>query len=108
MTTTASAMPYTNLGEALATDYLLVREQFSKTEWDRFPEARRFVDQEPLATGLVHIELHRGDGSLGTFLGVQAGGSAARLAREVGTLTVSPKATSRTEMALYGPEIALA
>src|SRR5436189_4358101 len=27
----------------------------------------------PLATGLVHMELHRGDGSLGTFLGVQAG-----------------------------------
>jgi glutaryl-CoA dehydrogenase len=28
---------------------------------------------EPLARGLVHMELHRGDGSLGTFLGVQAG-----------------------------------
>ena len=27
----------------------------------------------PLATGLVHMELNRGDGSLGTFLGVQAG-----------------------------------
>ena len=27
----------------------------------------------PLALGLVHMELHRGDGSLGTFLGVQAG-----------------------------------
>ncbi len=27
----------------------------------------------PLAVGLVHMELHRGDGSLGTFLGVQAG-----------------------------------
>ncbi|MEA2170390.1 MAG: glutaryl-CoA dehydrogenase [Solirubrobacteraceae bacterium] len=27
----------------------------------------------PLAAGLVHMELHRGDGSLGTFLGVQAG-----------------------------------
>jgi glutaryl-CoA dehydrogenase len=27
----------------------------------------------PIATGLVHLELHRGDGSLGTFLGVQAG-----------------------------------
>jgi glutaryl-CoA dehydrogenase len=26
-----------------------------------------------LACGLVHMELHRGDGSLGTFLGVQAG-----------------------------------
>jgi glutaryl-CoA dehydrogenase len=109
-----TAMPYTNLGEALATDYFFVREQFSKAEWDRFMETRRFVDQEvlpvindyweraefpwplvprlaelgivgdgidghgcpamsPLATGLVHMELHRGDGSLGTFLGVQAG-----------------------------------
>jgi glutaryl-CoA dehydrogenase len=27
----------------------------------------------PIATGLVHMELNRGDGSLGTFLGVQAG-----------------------------------
>jgi glutaryl-CoA dehydrogenase len=27
----------------------------------------------PLARGLVHMELHRGDGSLGTFLGVQSG-----------------------------------
>ncbi len=27
----------------------------------------------PLAAGLIHMELHRGDGSLGTFLGVQAG-----------------------------------
>jgi glutaryl-CoA dehydrogenase len=27
----------------------------------------------PIATGLVHMELNRGDGSLGTFFGVQAG-----------------------------------
>src|ERR1017187_10274609 len=27
----------------------------------------------PLATGLVHMELNRGDGSLGTFVGVQSG-----------------------------------
>src|SRR6185369_1115395 len=27
----------------------------------------------PIATGLVHMEINRGDGSLGTFLGVQAG-----------------------------------
>ncbi len=27
----------------------------------------------PIATGLVHMELNRGDGSIGTFLGVQAG-----------------------------------
>ncbi|MDQ4115388.1 MAG: acyl-CoA dehydrogenase family protein, partial [Actinomycetota bacterium] len=27
----------------------------------------------PTACGLVHMELHRGDGSLGTFLGVHAG-----------------------------------
>jgi glutaryl-CoA dehydrogenase len=107
-------MPYTHLGEALATDYLLVREQFSDAEWDRFLATRRFVDDEvlpaindfweraempwplitrmaelgvvgediegygcpgmsPLAVGLVHMELHRGDGSLGTFLGVQSG-----------------------------------
>jgi len=27
----------------------------------------------PLAAGLINMELNRGDGSLGTFLGVQAG-----------------------------------
>lgn len=111
---TTTAMPYTHLGEALATDYLLVREQFSDPEWERFIATRRFVDEEvlpaindyweraeppwplikrmgelgvvgediegygcpgmsPLAVGLVHMELHRGDGSLGTFLGVQSG-----------------------------------
>jgi glutaryl-CoA dehydrogenase len=111
---TSTAMPYSHLGEALATDYLFVREQFSDEEWDRFIATRRFVDEEvlpaindfweraeppwplitrmaqlgvvgediegygcpgmsPLAVGLVHMELHRGDGSLGTFLGVQSG-----------------------------------
>jgi glutaryl-CoA dehydrogenase len=111
---TTTAMPYTHLGEALATDYLLVREQFSDPEWERFLATRRFVDDEvlpaindfweraeppwplltrmaglgvigediegygcpgmtPLAVGLVHMELHRGDGSLGTFFGVQSG-----------------------------------
>jgi glutaryl-CoA dehydrogenase len=107
-------MPYTHLGEALATDYLFVREQFSDEQWERFIRTRRFVDQEvlpainayweraelplplmtrlaeldlvgediegygcpgmsPLACGLVNMELHRGDGSLGTFFGVQSG-----------------------------------
>ena len=107
-------MPYTNLGEALATDYLFIREQFDDEQWDHFIRTRRFVDQEvlpgingyweraefpwplarrlaeleivgediqgygcpgmsPLTCGLVQMELHRGDGSLGTFLGVQAG-----------------------------------
>ncbi|XAY08471.1 Acyl-CoA dehydrogenase [Paraconexibacter sp. AEG42_29] len=107
-------MPYDHLGEALATDYFMVREEFDDAEWDRFIATRRFVDEEvlpvingyweraefpfallprlaelgivgedieghgcpgmsPLACGLVHMELHRGDGSLGTFLGVQAG-----------------------------------
>lgn len=111
---TTTAMPYTHLGEALATDYLFVREQFSDSEWERFLATRRFVDEEvlpvindfweraeppwplltrlaelgivgediegygcpgmsPLAVGLVQMELHRGDGSLGTFLGVQSG-----------------------------------
>src|SRR6266542_2618807 len=30
-------------------------------------------EMSPIACGLVHMELNRGDGSLGTFLGVQAG-----------------------------------
>jgi glutaryl-CoA dehydrogenase len=108
------AMPYEHLGEALATDYFMVREQFTDEQWDMFIRTRRFVDREvlpvindywekaefpwplvrrlaelgivgddiqgygcpgmsPLAVGLVHMELHRGDGSLATFLGVQSG-----------------------------------
>ncbi|MBV8529619.1 MAG: acyl-CoA dehydrogenase family protein [Candidatus Dormibacteraeota bacterium] len=111
---TETAMPYTHLGEALATDYFLIRQQFTATEWERFIAVRRFVDTEvlpvingyweraefpralvprlaelrivgediegygcpamsPMESGLVHMELHRGDGSLGTFVGVQAG-----------------------------------
>jgi len=30
-------------------------------------------EMSPIAVGLVHLELNRGDGSLGTFLGVQSG-----------------------------------
>jgi glutaryl-CoA dehydrogenase len=111
---TAPSLPYAHLGEALATDYFQVREQFTDEQWDHFFTTRRFVDEEvlpaindyweaaelpwplmrrladlalygediasygcpgmsPLARGLVNMELHRGDGSLGTFLGVQSG-----------------------------------
>ena len=110
----AQPVPYSHLGEALATDYFFVREQFTDEQWERFLATRRFVDQEvlpaindyweaaelpwplmrrlaelnllgedieghgcpgmsPLSRGLVNMELHRGDGSLGTFLGVQSG-----------------------------------
>jgi glutaryl-CoA dehydrogenase len=110
----ATTMPYTHLGDALATDYFHVRDQFSDEQWEHFIATRRFVDREvlpaineyweaaelpwpllrrladlglygediqgygcpgmsPLARGLVNMELHRGDGSLGTFLGVQSG-----------------------------------
>jgi glutaryl-CoA dehydrogenase len=107
-------LPYAHLGDALATDYFRVREQFTDEQWEHFLATRRFVDREvlpeingyweaadlpwplmrrlpelglvgedirghgcpgmsPLARGLVNMELHRGDGSLGTFLGVQSG-----------------------------------
>jgi glutaryl-CoA dehydrogenase len=110
----AQPIPYEHLGEALATDYFFVREQFTDEQWERFLATRRFVDHEvlpaingyweaaelpwplmrrlaelellgedikghgcpgmsPLSRGLVNMELHRGDGSLGTFLGVQSG-----------------------------------
>jgi glutaryl-CoA dehydrogenase len=109
-----TTLPYAHLGEALATDYFLVREQFTDEQWERFIATRRFVDHEvlpvingyweaaelpwplmrrladlellgediqghgcpgmsPLARGLVNMELHRGDGSLGTFHAVQSG-----------------------------------
>jgi glutaryl-CoA dehydrogenase len=111
---TTTSLPYAHLGEALATDYFQVRDQFTEEQWDHFITTRRFVDEEvlpainaywqteelpwplmrriaelglygedivgygcpgmsPLARGLVNMELHRGDGSLGTFLGVQSG-----------------------------------
>jgi glutaryl-CoA dehydrogenase len=111
---TGTAMPYAHLGEALATDYFHVRDQFTDEQWEHFIATRRFVDEEvlpaineyweaaelpwpllrriaelglygediqgygcpgmsPLARGLVNMELHRGDGSVGTFLGVQSG-----------------------------------
>ncbi|MBW0104133.1 acyl-CoA dehydrogenase family protein [Pseudonocardia sp. KRD291] len=106
--------PYTELGEALGTDFFSVQDQFTDEQWQRFMNVRKFVDHEvlpdinrywdsaelpwhlfrrlgeldivgddivgygaagmsPLSVGLVHMELHRGDGSLGTFLGVHSG-----------------------------------
>ena len=107
------------LGEALHTDYFLLREEFTPAQLDYLERTRGFVHQEvlpvingyweraefpwplikklgaaglvgdgiqgygcpdmdPLSAGLVTMELHRGDGSLGTFLGVQAGLRCAR------------------------------
>jgi glutaryl-CoA dehydrogenase len=43
-----TTMPYTSLGEALTTDYLFVREQFTDEQWERFIRTRRFVDHEVL------------------------------------------------------------
>jgi glutaryl-CoA dehydrogenase len=102
------------LGQALSTDYFLLREEFTPAQLAYLEKARAFVHDEvlpvingyweraefpwplirklgeaglvgdgidgygcpamdPLAAGLVTMELNRGDGSLGTFLGVQAG-----------------------------------
>jgi glutaryl-CoA dehydrogenase len=102
------------LGEALRTDYFLLREEFTPAQRDYLERARTFVHEDvlpvingyweraefpwplikklgaaglvgdgitgygcpamdPLAAGLVTMELNRGDGSIGTFLGVQAG-----------------------------------
>src|SRR6201998_3411006 len=102
------------LGEALPTDYSLLREEFTKEQLDYLERTRRFVhedvlpvingyweraefpwplvrnlgaaglvgdgiqgygcpEMDPLSAGLVTMELNRGDGSVGTFLGVQAG-----------------------------------
>jgi glutaryl-CoA dehydrogenase len=46
----STTLPYAHLGEALATDYFFVREQFTDEQWDRFIATRRFVDQEVLPT----------------------------------------------------------
>ena len=41
-------MPYEHLGEALATDYFFVRDQYSAEEWRHFLRTREFVDEEVL------------------------------------------------------------
>jgi glutaryl-CoA dehydrogenase len=102
------------IGEALSTDYFLLREEFTSGQRDYLLRTRAFVQEEvlpvingyweraefpwplveklgetglvgdgiegygcptmdALSAGLIHMELNRGDGSLGTFLGVQAG-----------------------------------
>src|SRR6202042_2652400 len=43
-----SAMPYESLGDALATDYLYVREEFTEGHWQYSLATRRFVDTEVL------------------------------------------------------------
>jgi glutaryl-CoA dehydrogenase len=69
--------------------------------WERaefpWPLARRLAELElldddlsPLALGLVHMELNRGDGSLGTFFGVQTG-----LAMKAITMLGSPEQRAR-------------
>ena len=44
----AEALPYAHLGDALATDYFFVREQFTAEQWEHFIATRRFVDEEVL------------------------------------------------------------
>ena len=102
------------IGNALSTDYFLLREEFTPEQRDTLLRTRAFVEDDvlpvingyweraefpwplvekmgaaglvgdgidgygcppmdALSAGLVHMELNRGDGSLGTFLGVQAG-----------------------------------
>jgi glutaryl-CoA dehydrogenase len=114
MRTSGDKATYGDLGKALATDYLFLRQQLSPDQLDHLARTRRFVDEEvipviggyweraefpwplvnrlgelelvgdgltgygcpamdPFSAGLVQMELSRGDGSLGTFLGVQAG-----------------------------------
>jgi glutaryl-CoA dehydrogenase len=111
---TADGPAYAGIGEALGTDYFLLRGELTDSELDYLERTRRFVHDEVLpvinrywdraevplhlcrrlgelglvgdgiegygcppmsstAAGLIHMELNRGDGSLGTFLGVQAG-----------------------------------
>jgi glutaryl-CoA dehydrogenase len=102
------------IGDALSTDYFLLREEFTPEQLDHLLRTRAFVQEhvlpvindyweraefpwplveklgetglvgdgiegygcppmDALSAGLIHMELNRGDGSLGTFLGVQAG-----------------------------------
>ena len=42
------SLPYAHLGEALASDYCKIREQFTDEQWNHFISTRRFVDEELL------------------------------------------------------------
>jgi glutaryl-CoA dehydrogenase len=44
----ATALPYTHLGDALATDYFNVRDQLTDEQWEHFLTTRRFGDSEVL------------------------------------------------------------
>jgi glutaryl-CoA dehydrogenase len=44
------------VGEALATDYFLVRDQLTDEQYGRFIEMRRFVDREVLPVIAGHWE----------------------------------------------------
>jgi glutaryl-CoA dehydrogenase len=46
----AQAVPYAHLGDALATDYFQVREQFTDEQWEHFIATRRLSDREVLPT----------------------------------------------------------
>jgi glutaryl-CoA dehydrogenase len=102
------------IGDALSTDYFLLRDQLTADQLSYLTRTRQFVDDavlpsineywdtaqfpwpiieklgatglvgdgiegygcpemDPLSAGLVTMELARGDGSIGTFVGVQAG-----------------------------------
>jgi glutaryl-CoA dehydrogenase len=111
----ASPRPvYTGIGQALGTDYFLLKSELTDAERDYLERTRRYVHDEVLpvindyweraavpvdlfrrlgqlgligdgleghgippmsatAAGLIAMELNRGDGSVGTFAGVQAG-----------------------------------
>jgi glutaryl-CoA dehydrogenase len=116
---------YEDIGKALGTDYMHIRDELTESELDYLERTRRFVDDEvlpaitdyweraelplelvrrlgelglvgdgiegygcpvmsPLAAGLIAMEINRGDGSLGTFVGVQ-GGLAMRSIAMLGT-----------------------
>jgi glutaryl-CoA dehydrogenase len=104
----------THIGDALATEYFQLREEFSPAQLDYLLRTRAFVqdevlpvingywqraefpwplieklggtglvgdgiegygcpDMDALSAGLINMELSRGDGSIATFVGVQAG-----------------------------------
>ena len=42
------SLPYAHLGDALATDYFHVRDEFTDEQWEHFIATRRFVDHEVL------------------------------------------------------------
>nr|WP_238589773.1 hypothetical protein [Pseudonocardia sp. AL041005-10] len=79
---TAPTTPYTELGEALGTDFFSVRDQFTDEQWQRFADTRKFVDTEVLPG--INDYWERAELPWHLFRRLPSSGSSARTSRATG------------------------